>query len=320
MPSRKKAQGKARKAKQGAAEAQSNPSSNGFSKRCDHLGERNWRDDDFDAAYSLYEEYIHKYNEIVRVGGEKLKYEVYRLANDVIYDKYYQLNDARKDLFRGVMVASGTQLCLDAAKKKDLTNETTVADTTMHLILINTIEVRGKYNGASKSNQNIGDIIGDEVLAALNDILYCPRQTIRFLHRHNSCDCLHEIYYKLKETTDKTGPCYNCKKVVEIRQLSRCEHCNVVQYCSYDCALAHWPQHKVDCEIRGYYKPTRTTKKETTSKASFCFNCYKVLEIKQLSRCEYCDRVQYCSYDCALANWPEHKVVCEQTDDLEEVD
>ena len=144
---------------------------------------------------------------------------------------------------------------------KDLTNETTVAGTPMPLVLINTIKVRDKYDGANDQNT------AGEMLAALNDLINCPRQTIRFFHRRNSCNCLQELYYKLKETTEKTSYCFYCDKIVEIRQLSRCEHCNVAQYCSYDCALAHWPEHKVGCELSGFYKPKKPTKTNPPGKS-----------------------------------------------------
>jgi len=249
MPSRKKAQGRARKQ---AAEAQKNNlSSNGFSKRCNHFGERKWSRDDYAAASDLYSEYVDKYNERVRVGGENLIIDLHLLAYNT-YDEYYQLSDARKELFRKLLLSLGSDLCVDAAKEKDLTNETTIA--AVYLILIVTIEIRDKYNGAS--NQNIRG----EIVATLNDIVYCPRQTIRFFHRRNLCDCLQDIYYKLKETTSKTSQCFYCKKVVEIKQMCRCDYCNVLQYCSYECALAHWPEHKVGCERLGHYKPTKPTK------------------------------------------------------------
>eukprot|EP00956_Cyclotella_meneghiniana_P034157 scaffold101981_cov24-Cyclotella_meneghiniana.AAC.2 len=248
MPSRKKAQGKARKAKQTqAAEAQSNIC-NDFSKRCNHLGERNWRGDDYDAAYSLSKEYIDKYNELMRVDDENL-YEILRLAGDT-YDKYHQLSDARKELFRKILLSIGTEHCFIVAKEKDLTKDSIVTGTVMFLVMIKTIEIRDEYNGGYL-----------EIADSMYDQRDCPRQTIRFFHRRNSCDCLHEIYYKLKETTKKTSFCRNCEKVVEMKQLSRCDFCNLAQYCSYDCALADWPEHKVACEQMGCYKPTKTTKK-----------------------------------------------------------
>eukprot|EP00956_Cyclotella_meneghiniana_P012458 scaffold17713_cov25-Cyclotella_meneghiniana.AAC.1 len=88
MPSRKKAQGKARKAKQ-AAEAQKCNQSNGFSNACYHIGERNeprnnfnpnnlsngcfhiskgnLSQDDYDAATSLLFEYRDKYYELAKI-------------------------------------------------------------------------------------------------------------------------------------------------------------------------------------------------------------------------------------------------------------
>eukprot|EP00956_Cyclotella_meneghiniana_P009740 scaffold13512_cov72-Cyclotella_meneghiniana.AAC.1 len=179
------------------------------------------------------------------------------------------LSDAGKEIFRRFILATGTQLCLDATKEKDLTKETTVAYSACSIIMIVIIEMREKYNlaqnidishevtinyGAEDSNFQL------EFLVSVNDILFCPRQAIKFFHRRNSCACLQELYYKLKETTKKTSRCNYCSEVREIRQMSKCEYCNVFQYCSYDCALAHWPTHKMDCERMGYYKPTKPTK------------------------------------------------------------
>ena len=126
----------------------------------------------------------------------------------------------------------------------------------MPLLMMNTIEVRDKYNRANDQS------IGNKILTALIDLNHCPRQTVRFFHRRNSCDCLQELYDKLKETTKKTSLCRYCRKMVETKQLSRCEYCNIVHYCSYDCALANWTKHKVECEILGYYKPNRPAKSE----------------------------------------------------------
>eukprot|EP00956_Cyclotella_meneghiniana_P036356 scaffold124540_cov23-Cyclotella_meneghiniana.AAC.2 len=101
MPSRKKAQGKARKAEQ-AAKARNNLNPNsGFG--CHHIGERNWSQDDYDAAYSLWKEYTDKCNEIGRVGGENLSNDIYRLAYNT-YDEYHQLSDARKELFQKLLL------------------------------------------------------------------------------------------------------------------------------------------------------------------------------------------------------------------------
>ena len=146
------------------------------------------------------------------------------------------------------MLARGTKACVTVNFSEQL------GHVVPELRIIQTIETRDRHNGA----QNID--IDLEILSALNDMYVCPRQIVKFFHRRNSCDCLQEMYYKLKETTTKTSFCNNCSKVVETKQLSRCEYCKSAQYCSYECALDSWPRHKVVCERWGKYKPTEPTK------------------------------------------------------------
>eukprot|EP00956_Cyclotella_meneghiniana_P025212 scaffold52187_cov35-Cyclotella_meneghiniana.AAC.1 len=102
-----------------------------------------------------------------------------------------------------------------------------------------TIEVRDSHGGALSVS------MASELQILANDT-FSPRETIRFFHRRNSCDCLKELYYKLKENTARTSFCYNCFESVDIRKMSQCE-CKLVNYCSYDCAVAHYPKHKVYC-------------------------------------------------------------------------
>lgn len=72
MPSRKKAQGRARKAKQAA-------------KVCRHFGEENCSSEDFRAAFDLAMKFADP-------GEECSVFDLARRTSD----KYYQLNDIRK--------------------------------------------------------------------------------------------------------------------------------------------------------------------------------------------------------------------------------
>eukprot|EP00956_Cyclotella_meneghiniana_P014923 scaffold22596_cov65-Cyclotella_meneghiniana.AAC.8 len=256
MPSRKKAQGKARKEKRAAA-AHSSGNQNIVPIACNHLGERNWLRDDLIAARQLFIEFVrHTFNE-----------EMLHRADELIpltirtYDKYYQLNNARKDLFLRLLLATGTEACLSAANEIDLTKSNGICEAEAYFVMIQTIEVRNKYNGA------YNEAIQFEIEVPLNDIGRCPREILRFFHRRNSCDCLKEIYYKLKETTKRTSFCYNCKKSVELRNLSQCQHCQVANYCSYECAVASWPNHKEECkEWRKHREPRENSESSDNSK------------------------------------------------------
>lgn len=228
MPSRKKAQGKARKAKREAA-----------ASRCFHLGERNWMPDDAIAVNELYIELAFQ-NQSAVPGPEDYARDLILLTN-CIYDKYYQLSDERKGLFQRRLLAAGTSACLAAANQIDLTKEC-FDDADRLLLLIQTIEVRDKYNGAYNGTIHL------EIQAPFNDIVRCPREIVRFFHRRNLCDCLQAIYYKLKETTKRTAGCWGCLKMVDIINMSRCIRCEMAQYCSYECATANWPNHKEECK------------------------------------------------------------------------
>ena len=230
MPSRKKAQGQARKAKR-AAEAHGDGM-----KKCDHLSHTgNWSQDSWDVAKNLVEEFESMYYDIMSVDEEDCDNYTCGIVNlaDHTCDKYSQFNDEKKELFRKIILAEGTQACLDAANESDLAKADLIPGAFRYYILIHTLEVRD-MNGHPN---------------ALDDVIRSPRQSVRYFHRRNSCDCLQEIYYKLKETTKRIAVCCNCKIIKDIREMSECEYCQMANFCSYDCALAQWTEHKEECKL-----------------------------------------------------------------------
>ena len=246
MPSRKKLQGKLRKAKQATTK-----------NACDHFGnDRSYSKTDVNAANELATEfvtnYMSKYNALGR--GESDGRDVEMVYN--VYDRYRQFSDSGKDLFRVIVLSNGTSACLHVADQIDLTKEHYMYDPlpyAMSLIML-AIEIRDKYEG------DLNDNIVGEIRRSLDDMTECPREIVKFFHRRNSCNCLKELYYKLKESTPRTAECWHCQKVVDIRKLSRCESCQVAQFCSYDCAVAHWPQHREKCKKyqKNPYQPRQT--------------------------------------------------------------
>ena len=218
MPSRKKLQGQSRKAKR------ANATTKAPICACDHHCKgRNWSKSDADAANKLAKEYGSMF---CTLGVQDLTRLVFGA-----YNEYQQFNDSQKDLFRRMMLASGTDACVRVSNQRDLTKESSpIREALPFIDMMLEIEVRDKYNGAM-NNITIG-----EMTRSWQDIA-CPRETVRFFHRRNHCDCLKELYYKLKESTQRTAECYHCQKVVDIRKLSRCEGCNVAQFCSTNVQL-----------------------------------------------------------------------------------
>jgi hypothetical protein len=163
------------------------------------------------------------------------------------YNKYFEFDDTRKQVFREMILAQGTANCVDEANKKDLTKKQNMMTAWGFVSLLAEIDIRDKYPDTSDAHSKI------EYDKQLNATVRCPRETFRFFHRRNSCDCLHEIYYKLKDTTRRTTFCGNCKHAVDIKKIFHCK-CDTAKYCSEKCALDYWPKHKEECERLVQYK------------------------------------------------------------------
>lgn len=90
-----------------------------------------------------------------------------------------------------MVVAYGTQDCVDKTNKKDLTDKVAIGSVFTFVDLLTTIEVWDKYQGSGGNHASIVSIT--EILNQLSTTVSCPHESIRFFHRHNSCDCLHKI-------------------------------------------------------------------------------------------------------------------------------
>lgn len=75
---------------------------------------------------------------------------------------------------------------------------------------------------------------------------------VSFFRKRISCSCLDEKYKEVK-TISKMGHCCNkhcChpNQQVERSSMLFCTRCRNANYCSRDCQVADWPVHKVMCE------------------------------------------------------------------------
>jgi hypothetical protein len=226
MPSKKKAKGQARKAEKEKRAEQARALQRAS---CKHFTmPKNATLDDFIAAYRLLHEYMNK--------------SLDDFDAEETYGKYFEFDDARKQVFRNLAVAKGTSECVLAAEQKDLTKEKGMV-AWYYIDLLSMIECLEKCDGTI-SHVSVQCTI--EFTKQLNTTAFYPREIVRFFHRCNSCSCLHEIYYKLKDTTQRTIDCWNCNKVVDIKKAFHCK-CEMANYCSEKCALDYWPEHKEDC-------------------------------------------------------------------------
>ena len=75
---------------------------------------------------------------------------------------------------------------------------------------------------------------------------------VQFFGRRIPCSCLDEKYQEMKHIT-KVGHCYNLQCSIPDEEVERCKtkycsRCRNAAYCSRECQEAHWPRHKADCD------------------------------------------------------------------------
>jgi len=72
------------------------------------------------------------------------------------------------------------------------------------------------------------------------------RGRIKFMAREITCKCMDE---KKKEAKlmKKVAKCWCCETDFPKEKLLRCKGCDHVQYCSKECSITHWPEHREWC-------------------------------------------------------------------------
>lgn len=75
------------------------------------------------------------------------------------------------------------------------------------------------------------------------------RDVLKFYSKRVSCKCLVEMHQETRRTIPKMGMCYGCKEEMERVSLSVCSRCMIIQYCSRECQVSHWPRHIKDCDM-----------------------------------------------------------------------
>lgn len=81
----------------------------------------------------------------------------------------------------------------------------------------------------------------------LDTIVNSRRDALKFYRKRVSCKCLKRLHLDARKFLPKSGQCFHCEKKVERVSLSVCSRCMVMQYCSRECQVANWPDHKGPC-------------------------------------------------------------------------
>jgi hypothetical protein len=159
------------------------------------------------------------------------------IANE-IYLKYSHWGEKKKEIFRQIIVSHGTEVILKKANQSDLMKECTFWSAVPCVVLLTTIDKRDDpdvENSLEKTLQKLGNVVA------------CPRKIVHFFNLRNSCNCLEGLYTKVKEIAPLTAICFQRERFKSKKRIKVCSQCGFAQYCSKQCQIADWKNHKQVC-------------------------------------------------------------------------
>ena len=232
MPSRKRAQGKQRKAKAKTAQQQAATSSSTVvvrEKTWGKLARRGQCNHGFVAEIpasghpvsSFLDEYEHRFGSAANM--MKFLEETHE-QHKQIWD-----NEGHRKMTVSILLSMGANSILRGDK----------VDFARSLALGTLLFERydGDFESAFVS-----------AIPALRDISGCgERDVVRFYKKRLGCSCLKDKYAQSK-LQPKYGMCIHCKKTFERASLMLCDRCKTTQYCSAKCQRADWKKHKEICD------------------------------------------------------------------------
>ena len=254
MPSRKKAQGKARKAAKAKKEAEAEEAEERkyeietpslelqarMAQLSIGIGNNEGGSSCTHRSVSLdqrTEEFINEFiavkNQLIRMGrtpGKSLNE-----ANNITEEKY-------------------ADVLFDIAKVKAV-QSALVAKSTQYILEDNIGQARGFASLACHFEQHVSVVLKEDLssirVVKMFELGVADKHTlVKYLRESIPCSCLDDVYKEVK-SIPKVGICCNrdCgqSRIVERSTMLNCTRCRQANYCSRECQVADWPGHKEVC-------------------------------------------------------------------------
>ena len=154
-----------------------------------------------------------------------------------------------KDSFRtlsiGILAHIGTNMLLLDVPEMSWSDDTVG----WSMCLAQCIVVLEHYNGTKDIDSVINSRLVRSKWRDLNPYINSDRRdALKFFRKRTSCKCLKKMHLEARKTLPKLGSCWNCDKEAERVSLSVCSKCMVMQYCSRECQVANYKEHKEYCD------------------------------------------------------------------------
>jgi MYND finger len=140
------------------------------------------------------------------------------------------------------LISSGTNLLLKATGN---------TEHSYHTIAINYAQaiMQMEAVGSVDENKSAEEVdISCKIMTEQHVNLDSTRNLVRFFSSRIPCHCLDQ---KKRENREKLGRCCykNCEKSALDKSLMTCSKCLIIKYCSRDCQVSDWPEHRKLCRM-----------------------------------------------------------------------
>ena len=206
---------------------------------CLHVCRDNCTDDVWDAAQELLNVMHNEYGPIVENHGQSREILMEALFEFCGKNGTVFRNPMMKDAFLKTLIYKGSDVLL----RLEINEDEELPIPFAYCIYACAYELIDKHDGVLNTKSWIDIGIFER------DVMVCHRELARFYHKKNSCDCLKALYSRMKKTRDRKTNCFGCTSgsVKNCKEIKVCSGCKVAQYCSRECQLSHWAEHKIDC-------------------------------------------------------------------------
>ena len=155
-------------------------------------------------------------------------------------------NECYRNMVRNILVCIGTNLMLRICKGGTIGYDLSFAVVRAEVIMVlENYSQKGTLNDALKSRP-----VAKKWRDLVSDLPSGNRDVLKFYRKRITCKCLKKVHLEARKTIPKQGWCWNCEQEFERAFLSVCSKCMIGQYCSRECQVAGWPEHKTFC--KGY--------------------------------------------------------------------
>ena len=149
-------------------------------------------------------------------------------------------NERCRKLAIGILVRIGTNMLLEEGSEGQVG---------WSMCLAQCIVVLEHCNGTKGIDSVINSRLVRSKWRDLNPYINSDRRdALKFFRKRTSCKCLKKMHLEARNTLPKLGACWNCDKEAERVSLSICSKCMVMQYCSRECQVANYKEHKEYCD------------------------------------------------------------------------